>query len=623
MILCITEKPSVGRDIARILGATSQRPGYYEGNGYCVTWTFGHLCELKEPADYTPLWKPWALSYLPMIPAKFGIRLKSDRGIEQQFNTIKALAEQCDEIINCGDAGQEGELIQRWVLQKTGVKKPVKRLWVSSLTDEAVIEGFKHLREESDLQSLYVAGLCRAIGDWLLGMNATRLYSLKYGTNRQVLSIGRVQTPTLALVVNRQKEITEFVPKDSWELRTKYRDVVFTADAKAFNKEEDAASVLQHLKDFPLVVNDISKKKGKEAPPRLFDLTSLQVECNKKFSMSADLTLRTIQSLYEKKLTTYPRVDTTYLTDDIYPKCASILNCLRPYASLVEKLSGSKLKKSKKVFDNSKVTDHHAIIPTGEKLPDNLSLDEKRVYHTIALRFISVFYPDCEFEQTIVSATVDKTKFKVTGKVITNPGWKEVYAKTAKTPEEREGQTQDADTLPKFEKGEQGPHSPFLAKKTTQPPKYYTEGTLLKAMETAGSTVEDEDLRESLKANGIGRPSTRAGIIETLYKRGYIVLERKSIEATQAGIDLIATIKEELLKSAKLTGIWEGRLRQIERGAYSASEFIDQLKEMIVEITRAVMTDPSNRRINADAQNISSKQAVASKKSKSSKSTGK
>ena len=389
MILCITEKPSVGRDIARILGATSQRPGYYEGNGYCVTWTFGHLCELKEPADYTPLWKPWALSYLPMIPAKFGIRLKSDHGIEQQFNTIKALAEQCDEIINCGDAGQEGELIQRWVLQKTGVKKPVKRLWVSSLTDEAVIEGFKHLREESDLQSLYVAGLCRAIGDWLLGMNATRLYSLKYGTNRQVLSIGRVQTPTLALVVNRQKEITEFVPKDSWELRTKYRDVVFTADAKAFNKEEDAASVLQHLKDFPLVVNDISKKKGKEAPPRLFDLTSLQVECNKKFSMSADLTLRTIQSLYEKKLTTYPRVDTTYLTDDIYPKCASILNCLRPYASLVEKLSGSKLKKSKKVFDNSKVTDHHAIIPTGEKLPDNLSLDEKRVYHTIALRFIS------------------------------------------------------------------------------------------------------------------------------------------------------------------------------------------------------------------------------------------
>lgn len=623
MILCITEKPSVGRDIARILGATSQRPGYYEGNGYCVTWTFGHLCELKEPADYTPLWKPWALSYLPMIPAKFGIRLKSDRGIEQQFNTIKALAEQCDEIINCGDAGQEGELIQRWVLQKTGVKKPVKRLWVSSLTDEAVIEGFKHLREESDLQSLYVAGLCRAIGDWLLGMNATRLYSLKYGTNRQVLSIGRVQTPTLALVVNRQKEITEFVPKDSWELRTKYRDVVFTADAKAFNKEEDAASVLQHLKDFPLVVNDISKKKGKEAPPRLFDLTSLQVECNKKFSMSADLTLRTIQSLYEKKLTTYPRVDTTYLTDDIYPKCASILNCLRPYASLVEKLSGSKLKKSKKVFDNSKVTDHHAIIPTGEKLPDNLSLDEKRVYHTIALRFISVFYPDCEFEQTIVSATVDKTKFKVTGKVITNPGWQEVYAKTAKTPEEREGQTQDADTLPKFEKGEQGPHSPFLAKKTTQPPKYYTEGTLLKAMETAGSTVEDEDLRESLKANGIGRPSTRAGIIETLYKRGYIVLERKSIKATQAGIDLIATIKEELLKSAKLTGIWEGRLRQIERGAYSASEFIDQLKEMIVEITRAVMTDPSNRRINADAQNISSKQAVASKKSKSSKSTGK
>lgn len=621
MILCITEKPSVGRDIARILGATSQRPGYYEGNGYCVTWTFGHLCELKEPADYTPLWKPWALSYLPMIPPKFGIRLKSDRGIEQQFNTIKTLAEQCDEIINCGDAGQEGELIQRWVLQKTGVKKPVKRLWVSSLTDEAVIEGFKHLRDEAELQPLYVAGLCRAIGDWLLGMNATRLYSLKYGTNRQVLSIGRVQTPTLALVVNRQKEITEFVPKDSWELRTKYRDVVFTADTKAFDTEDKASPILEHLKEFPLVVNDISKKKGKEAPPRLFDLTSLQVECNKKFSMSADLTLRTIQSLYEKKLTTYPRVDTTYLTDDIYPKCASILNCLRPYASLVAKLSGSKLKKSKKVFDNSKVTDHHAIIPTGEKLPDNLSLDEKRVYHTIALRFISVFYPDCEFEQTIVSATVDKTKFKVTGKVITNPGWKEVYAKSAKTPDEGASQGQDNDTLPMFEVGEQGPHTPFLAKKTTQPPKYYTEGTLLKAMETAGSTVEDEDLRESLKANGIGRPSTRAGIIETLYKRGYIVLERKSIRATQAGIDLIATIKEELLKSAKLTGIWEGRLRQIERGAYSASEFIDQLKAMITEITRAVMTDPSNRRINADAQNANAKQPDASKQSKTSKSS--
>lgn len=590
----------MGRDIARILGATSQRPGYYEGNGYCVTWTFGHLCELKEPADYTPLWKHWALSYLPMIPQKFGIRLKSDRGIEQQFNVIKTLAEQCDEIINCGDAGQEGELIQRWVLQKTGVKKPVKRLWVSSLTDEAVREGFMNLREEKDLLPLYTAGLCRAIGDWLLGMNATRLYSLKYGTNRQILSIGRVQTPTLALVVNRQKEIEEFVPKDSWELRTKYRETVFTADLKPFAKEIEAGEIIAKIASCPLKITAISRKKGSEAPPRLFDLTSLQVECNKKFSMSADLTLRTIQSLYEKKLTTYPRVDTTYLTDDIYPKCPSILNCLRPYAKLVAPLHQDKLKKSKKVFDNSKVTDHHAIIPTGEQLPDNLSLDEKRVYHTVALRFISVFYPDCEFQQTVVSALADKIKFKATGKVITKPGWKEVYAKNGKPSESDSSQTSEQATLPEFTVGEEGQHTPFLAKKTTQPPKYYTEGTLLKAMETAGSTVEDEDLRESLKANGIGRPSTRAGIIETLYKRGYIQLVRKSIKATQAGIDLIATINEELLKSAKLTGIWEGRLRQIERGTYSASEFIDQLKTMITDITHAVMHDPSNRRICAE-----------------------
>lgn len=617
MILCITEKPSVGRDIARILGVTSQRPGYYEGNGYCVTWTFGHLCELKEPADYTPCWKHWALSYLPMIPDKFGIRLKSDRDIEQQFNTIKALAENCDEIINCGDAGQEGELIQRWVLQKTGVCKPVKRLWVSSLTDEAVIEGFKNLRDQKDFESLYVAGLCRAIGDWLLGINATRLYSLKYGSNRQILSIGRVQTPTLALVVNRHKEIEGFVPKDSWEIRTKYRDAVFTANIKQFEQENDAVDVMENLKKFPLKVSDITKKKGKEAPPRLFDLTSLQVECNKKFSMSADLTLRTIQSLYEKKLTTYPRVDTTYLTDDMYPKCPSILNCLRPYAALVGKLAGSKLKKSKKVFDNSKVTDHHAIIPTGESLPGNLTLDEKKVYHTVALRFISVFYPDCEFEQTVVSAIIDKTKFKVTGKVITVPGWKEVYTNGSKSNEAgTESTIHDSDSLPKFMVGEEGLHSPFLAKRTTQPPKHYTEGTLLKAMETAGSTVEDEDLRESLKANGIGRPSTRAGIIETLYKRGYIVLERKSIKATRAGIDLIATINEELLKSAKLTGIWEGRLRKIERGTYSATEFIEQLKKMIVEITHAVMRDPSNRRISAvtadDSGKMANKSAVKS-----------
>lgn len=614
MILCITEKPSVGRDIARILGANKQCPGYFEGNGYCVTWTFGHLCELKEPADYSPMWRSWALSYLPMIPEKFGIRLKEDRGIEAQFNTIKRLIEACDEIINCGDAGQEGELIQRWVMQKAGCNKPVKRLWVSSLTDEAVTEGFSKLRDQKDFEPLYIAGLCRAIGDWLLGMNATRLYSIKYGTNRQILSIGRVQTPTLALVVNRQKEIENFVPKDSWELRTKYRDTVFTATLKQFEKEEDGLARLDKIKSSPLVITDIVKKAGKEAPPRLFDLTSLQVECNKKFNMSADLTLRTIQSLYEKKLTTYPRVDTTYLTDDMYSKCPAILSSMRPYADIIRKIADKKLRKSKKVFDNSKVTDHHAIIPTGQSLPPDMSLDEKRVYHTIALRFISVFYPDCLFEQTSVTAKVNDVNFKTSGRVVTDPGWKTVYSSNSSNTVS-DSSDNESGILPQFSKGETGHHSPFLAKKTTKPPSYYTEGTLLKAMETAGSTVDDEDLRESLKANGIGRPSTRAGIIETLYKRGYIRLERKSLRATQAGIDLINIIKEDLLKSAKLTGIWEGRLRQIERGTYSAPEFIGQLKTMIGEITRAVLLDSSNRRINVNPENSNSAKDIKSKKS--------
>lgn len=597
MILCITEKPSVGRDIARILGATSQHPGYYEGNGYWVTWTFGHLCELKEPADYSPSWKPWALSHLPMVPQKFGIRLKNDKGIEQQFNVIKTLIENCDEIVNCGDAGQEGELIQRWVMQKSGCKKPVKRLWISSLTDEAVREGFKNLKDQKDLESLYVAGLCRAIGDWLLGINATRLYSLKYGVNRQILSIGRVQTPTLALVVNRQKEIENFVPKDTWEIKTKYKDTVFTSSLKPFETEEAAQKKLDELKPLPIEITDIVRKKAKEAPPRLFDLTSLQVECNKKYGMSADLTLRTIQSLYEKKLTTYPRVDTTYLTEDLYSKCPGVLKSLKPYDNLVSKLLGSKLKKSKKVFDNSKVTDHHAIIPTGQPLPSGLTIEEKRVFHTVALRFISVFYPDCVFDQTVVNAKVGKVAFKATGRVIVDPGWKAVYDKS----QSKDNQKDNEMIMPAFNKGESGPHYPFLAKKTSQPPKYYTEGTLLKAMETAGSTVDDEELRESLKANGIGRPSTRAAIIETLYKRGYIRQERKSLRATQAGIDLIAIINEELLKSAKLTGIWESKLRQIERGDYSADEFISELKQMIFSITHSVMHDSSNRRIQMEA----------------------
>lgn len=599
MILCITEKPSVGRDIARILGATKSMNGYMEGNGYCVTWTFGHLCSLKDPGDYSPGWKPWALSRLPMIPAKFGIKVMDDAGIQKQFNIIKTLIHQCEYVVNCGDAGQEGEVIQRWVMQKAECDKPIKRLWVSSLTDEAVKEGFQHLREHKELDSLYTAGICRAIGDWILGINATRLYSLKYGANKQILSVGRVQTPTLALVVNRQKEIENFVPKDYWELKTKYRDTLFSATVKGFENEEEGHKLMEEVAKYPLVIEDVQKKKGKEAPPRLFDLTSLQAEANKKYGISASDTLKAIQSLYEKKLTTYPRVDTTYLTDDVYPKCEGILKSLTPYQGLVQPLMGQKLRKSKKVFDNAKVTDHHAIIPTGQRIDPNLGLDEKRIFHLVAQRFISAFYPDCSFEQTVVKAHADKTGFKTTGKVITDQGWRKVYAGTNAKETTDSGEDDDR-ILPEFKVGESGPHEPQLAKRTTKPPKYYTEGTLLKAMETAGSTVEDEELRDALKANGIGRPSTRAAIIETLYKRGYIRQERKSLRATQAGIDLIGIIREELLKSAKLTGIWEGRLRAIEAGNYSAAEFVDQLKKMINEITHAVLTDNSNRQIVAE-----------------------
>lgn len=596
MILCITEKPSVGRDIARILGANTKRDGYMEGNGYCVTWTFGHLCSLKDPADYAAEWKSWAISRLPMIPPKFGIKVMDDPGVQKQFNVIKTLIGQCDEIINCGDAGQEGEVIQRWVMQKAECNKPVKRLWVSSLTDDAVREGFAHLRDHQELDSLYTAGICRAIGDWILGINATRLYSLKYGQSRQILSVGRVQTPTLALIVNRQLEIENFVPADYWELKTKYRDVIFSAQGKNFENEQAGQKILEEVKQHPFVIEDIQKKKGKEAPPRLFDLTSLQVECNKKYGLSADETLKTIQSLYEKKLTTYPRVDTTFLTDDVYPKCDGILRSLKPYSNLTAPLIGKRLKKSKKVFDNSKVTDHHAIIPTGQPIPSNLTIDEKRVFHLIAQRFISVFYPDCEFEQTTVKGKAGNVIFKATGRVILDAGWKTVYTDKKKDAEPADEDNDDKE-LPPFTVGESGPHIPVLMKKSTKPPKYYTEGTLLKAMETAGQTVDDDDLRDALKANGIGRPSTRAAIIETLYKRGYIRKERKSLRATRAGIELIGIIKEELLKSAKLTGIWEGRLRAIEAGNYSAPEFIDQLKQMICEITRSVILDNSNRRI--------------------------
>lgn len=622
MILCITEKPSVAGDIAKILNCTTRRDGFYEGKDYCITWTYGHLCTLKEPHDYNSIWKRWSLSTLPMIPPNFGIKIIGQQSIERQFHVIESLIKQADEIINCGDAGQEGELIQRWVMQKAVCKIPVKRLWISSLTDDAIREGFQNLRPQKELESLYLAGLCRAIGDWILGINATRLYTLKYAQNRQILSIGRVQTPTLALVVNRQLEIENFVPKDTWELKTNYRGVMFSCSMKPFETEAAGVPILEECKQSDFVVEDVTKKKGKEAPPRLFDLTSLQVELNKKFGMGAEDTLKTIQSLYEKKIVTYPRVDTTYLTDDMYPKCKNILNSLQQYSDLLNPLRGSKLRKSKKVFDNSKVTDHHAIIPTGVPAPPNLSTYEKNAFDVIAKRFISVFYPDMIFEQTQVKGKAGKFNFKTSGKVIIDAGWKSVYAKesaslpnteTDKQKDDAEKQGEEQTTLPPFSVGESGPHNPQLVKKTSQPPKYYTEGTLLKAMETAGNQVDDEELREALKTNGIGRPSTRANIIETLYKRGYIVKERKSIRATQVAIDLMQVIKEELLKSVELTGKWEAKLRAIERNQYPPQQFINEIKELINSITISVMRDNSARRIDAQ-QNNSTQKTVKAKK---------
>ena len=604
MIVCIAEKPSVARDIAKVLGANTARDGYMEGNGYQVTWTFGHLCTLKEPHDYTDQWKAWALSRLPMIPPRFGIKLIADKGVEKQFKTIESLFQKADEIVNCGDAGQEGELIQRWVMQKAAVKCPVKRLWISSLTEESIKEGFKALKDQADYQSLYEAGLSRAIGDWLLGMNATRLYTLKYGQNRQVLSIGRVQTPTLALIVNRYHEITNFKPEAYWVLSTVYRDTTFTATKGKYGSVEDGQKDLQSVEGKEFTVTDISTKKGTEAPPRLYDLTSLQVECNKKYNMSADQTLQTIQSLYEKKYTTYPRVDTTYLSDDIYPKCPDILAKLTNYAEYTAPLAGKKLPKSKKVFDNSKVTDHHAIIPTGV-VPQGLSFAEQQVYDEVCRHFIAVFYPDCQFATTTVLGKVKDVEFKTSGKQILVPGWREVI-KPVKQEEDpstgsgtKEGQEDEEKTLPIFEKGEHGPHQPQLAEKWTSPPKPYTEATLLRAMETAGKLVDDESLREVMKENGIGRPSTRAAIIETLFKRNYIRKVRKSLEPTPTGIELIGLIHEDLLKSAELTGIWEKKLREIEQHKYEARQFLDELKQMVTEIVTTVMLDNSNRRVAA------------------------
>lgn len=592
MIVCIAEKPSVARDIAEVLGARTRKDGYIEGNGYQVTWTFGHLCTLKEPHEYTPGWKAWSLSSLPMIPPRFGIKLISNPTYEKQFKIIEALMKDAEMIINCGDAGQEGELIQRWVMQKAGAHCPVKRLWISSLTEEAIKEGFAKLKDESEFQPLYEAGLSRAIGDWLLGMNATRLYTQKYGQGKQVLSIGRVQTPTLALIVNRQLEIQNFTPEPYWELKTIYRETTFSVTKGKFTKKEEGLEFLETVKNAPFFITDVSAKKGVEYAPRLFDLTSLQVECNKKFGYSADDTLKLIQSLYEKKVTTYPRVDTTFLSDDIYPKCPAILQGMKDYTVLVSALNLSKLPKSKKVFDSSKVTDHHAIIPTGVQ-PQNLTDMERRVYDLVARRFIAIFYPDCKVSTTTVLGEVEKIEFKVTGKQILEQGWRVVFAKE----QTEEKDLEEERVLPRFVVGESGPHTPDLNEKWTQPPKLYTEATLLRAMETAGKLVDNDELRDALKENGIGRPSTRAAIIETLFKRNYIRKERKNLIATPTGMELIQVIHEELLKSAELTGIWEKKLREIERKTYDARQFLEELKQMVSEIVHSVLSDNTNRRI--------------------------
>jgi len=610
MIVCIAEKPSVARDIARILGATSSHDGYMEGNGYQVTWTFGHLCTLKEPGDYTTAWKSWALTQLPMIPPRFGIKLIDDNGIKKQFATIERLMQAADEIVNCGDAGQEGELIQRWVMQKAQASCPVKRLWISSMTDEAIREGFANLKDQTDYQPLYLAGLSRAIGDWLLGMNATRLYTLKYGQNRQVLSIGRVQTPTLALIVNRQKEIENFKPEPYWVLATVYRDTTFTATKGKFTSKEEGEKAFATIEGKPFTVTKVEKKEGKEQPPQLYDLTSLQVDCNRKFAYTAEQTLNIIQSLYEKKYTTYPRVDTQYLSDDIYAKCPQTMNGLyqtkfageAPYAEIIKTIGGKPLKKSKRVFDTSKVTDHHAIIPTGV-IPTNLTDMERRVFDLVARRFIAVFLPDCKFSTTTVLGEVvgdaETIEFKVTGKEILDSGWRIVQSKAKNEDDDEEKKKQDDEerTLPTFVKGESGDHKPTLTEKWTTPPPYYNEASLLRAMETAGKFVEDETLRAAMKENGIGRPSSRASIIETLFKRHYIKRERKRLVATPTGIELIDLIREELLKSCELTGIWEKKLRDIEHQKYDAKQFIDELKQQVTEIVHDVMVDPSNRRI--------------------------
>lgn len=599
MIVCIAEKPSVAREIARILGANHPQNGFIEGNGYCVTWTLGHLCTLKEPNDYLPLWKRWSLGDLPLIPQRFGIKLIDNEDYKRQFEVIRQLVEKADEVINCGDAGQEGELIQQWVLTKALCKCPIRRLWVSSLTDEAIREGFSQLRTNEEMKSLYEAGLARAIGDWLLGINATRLYTMRFPQPGRVLSVGRVQTPTLALIVERGRQIEHFVPTTTFELQTTYKETLFRQTAESFSTKEEVEALIESIRSAALTIQKVTKQQGKELPPRLFDLTSLQVEANKRFGMTAETTLQTIQSLYEKKLTTYPRVDTTYLSEDIYPKVPTILKGLRPYEHLVAPIlsTGKALKKSKKVFDNKKVTDHHAIIPTGVPLPSGLTLNENRIYDLIALRFIAAFYPDAKTATTTVLAEVEGIELKATGKEILDLGWRVVLSsqkgkEDATNPgnKEEEGEPQEGkeSLLPAFVEGETGPHEPSIRERTTEPPKYYTEATLLRAMETAGKQVEDETLREALKQNGIGRPSTRASIIETLFKRNYIRREKSSLRATETGIQLIDTIQDPLLKSAELTGLWEYKLRQIESGEYTASDFLQELKQQVSDLVQSV-----------------------------------
>jgi len=606
MIVCVAEKPSVGAYIANVLGAKQRKDGYFEGNGYQVTWTFGHLCALLDPQEYSEQWKAWSLGSLPMIPPRFSIKVSGDAGVHKQFNVIKDLISQADEVINCGDAGQEGELIQRWVYQQAGCKCPVKRLWVNSLTEEAIKDGFQKLKDQSEYQHLYEAGMMRAIGDWLLGMNATRAYTIRYargtGKDRQVLSVGRVQTPTLALVVKRQAEIENFVPRTYWELKTKYRDTLFNAqipveeDEYAITSAEQGEALVESIKDLPLTITSVEKKKGTEYAPKLYDLTSLQVDCNKKYSFSAEQTLQLIQSLYEKRVTTYPRVDTTYLSDDIYPKVPGTLAGIKDFYPQVAPLIGAKLPKSKKVFDNSKVTDHHAIIPTGQR-PEGLTADEKKVYDLVALHFIAVFYPDCQVSNTTVLAKAGEIDFKVTGREVLKPGWRVVFDKEqadmpdASDPSDKSDESENAKSLPAFTEGESGPHEPLLKEKTTTPPKYYTEATLLRAMETAGKTVENDELREAMKENGIGRPSTRAAIIEKLYQRKYIVKQGKSLRATETGINLIHIIISPLLKSAELTGLWEKKLREIERGEYMAQDFLNELKDMTAGVVRDVKSN--------------------------------